>query len=66
MNPGAFKTLVTYHLKKYVSIDDRPNEKIGKYNSWKENNNIVMSWFLNNVQLQIASTIIDFYTIKEM
>ncbi|KAF3792633.1 hypothetical protein EJ110_NYTH11205 [Nymphaea thermarum] len=52
--------------KEHVIEENEPVEKSGKYVSWKGDNNIVMSWIINSVQPQIASTIAYYTSAKQM
>ncbi|KAF3772970.1 hypothetical protein EJ110_NYTH50435 [Nymphaea thermarum] len=54
------------HQKKHVIEENEHVEKSGKYSSWKGDNNIVMSWIMNSVQPQIASTIVYYTSAKQM
>ncbi|KAF3783314.1 hypothetical protein EJ110_NYTH30338 [Nymphaea thermarum] len=54
------------HEKEHVIEENEPFEKSGKYASWKRDNNIVMSWIMNSVQPQIASTIAYYTSAKQM
>ncbi|KAF3772138.1 hypothetical protein EJ110_NYTH58653 [Nymphaea thermarum] len=54
------------HEKEHVIEENEPVEKSGKYASWKGDNNIVMSWIMNSVQPQIASTIAYYTSAKQM
>ncbi|KAF3771775.1 hypothetical protein EJ110_NYTH59621 [Nymphaea thermarum] len=54
------------HRKEHVIEENEPVEKSGKYGSWKEDNNIVMSWIMNSVQPQITSTIAYYTSAKQM
>ncbi|KAF3780336.1 hypothetical protein EJ110_NYTH39432 [Nymphaea thermarum] len=54
------------HQKEHVIEENEPVEKSGKYSSWKGDNNIVMSWIMNSVQPQIASTIAYYTSAKQM
>ncbi|KAF3774081.1 hypothetical protein EJ110_NYTH48291 [Nymphaea thermarum] len=54
------------HQKEHVIEENEPVEKSGKYVSWKGDNNIVMSWIMNSVQPQIASTIAYYTSAKQM
>ncbi|KAF3771978.1 hypothetical protein EJ110_NYTH59055 [Nymphaea thermarum] len=54
------------HQKEHVIEENEPVEKSGKYISWKGDNNIVMSWIMNSVQPQIASTIAYYTSAKQM
>ncbi|KAF3771522.1 hypothetical protein EJ110_NYTH60180 [Nymphaea thermarum] len=54
------------HQKEHVIEENEPVEKSGKYSSWKRDNNIVMSWIMNSVQPQIASTITYYTLAKQM
>ncbi|KAF3787400.1 hypothetical protein EJ110_NYTH23179 [Nymphaea thermarum] len=49
------------HRKKHVIEEEEPLTKIGKYSTWEEDNNIVMSWIMNSVQAHITPTI-EYYT----
>ncbi|KAF3787002.1 hypothetical protein EJ110_NYTH23763 [Nymphaea thermarum] len=46
--------------------EDEPIDKSGKYLTWEEDDNMVMSWIMESVQPQIASTITYYTTAKEM
>ncbi|KAF3772766.1 hypothetical protein EJ110_NYTH56998 [Nymphaea thermarum] len=54
------------HQKEHVIEENELVEKSGKYGSWKGDNNIVMSWIMNSVQPQIASTIAYYTLAKQM
>ncbi|KAF3788423.1 hypothetical protein EJ110_NYTH20863 [Nymphaea thermarum] len=54
------------HQKEHVIEKNEPVDKSGKYISWKGDNNIVMSWIMNSVQPQIASTIAYYTSAKQM
>ncbi|KAF3772412.1 hypothetical protein EJ110_NYTH58036 [Nymphaea thermarum] len=54
------------HQKEHVIEENEPVEKNGKYSSWKGDNNNVMSWIMNSVQPQIASTIAYYTSAKQM
>ncbi|KAF3778367.1 hypothetical protein EJ110_NYTH43367 [Nymphaea thermarum] len=43
--------------KRHIIEEDEPIDKSGKYMTWEEDDNMVMSWIMNSVQPQIASTI---------
>ncbi|KAF3772726.1 hypothetical protein EJ110_NYTH55860 [Nymphaea thermarum] len=57
---------VTGHRKKHIIEEDEPINKTGKYITWEEDDSMVMSWMMNSVQPQIASTITYYTTAKEM
>ncbi|KAF3772422.1 hypothetical protein EJ110_NYTH57974 [Nymphaea thermarum] len=54
------------HRKRHIIEEDEPINKTGKYITWEEDDNMVMSWIMNSVQPQIASTITYYTTAKEM
>ncbi|KAF3790652.1 hypothetical protein EJ110_NYTH16100 [Nymphaea thermarum] len=62
----VFMMSVIGHQKEHVIEEKEPVEKSGKYVSWKGDNNIVMSWIMNSVQPQIASTIAYYTSAKQM
>ncbi|KAF3786509.1 hypothetical protein EJ110_NYTH11716 [Nymphaea thermarum] len=62
----VFMMSVIGHQKEHVIEENEPVEKSGKYVSWKGDNNIVMSWIMNSVQSQIASTIAYYTSAKQM
>lgn len=45
----AFMMSITGHRKKYLLVEDEPNEKVGKYSTWEEDNSMVSAWLLNSV-----------------
>ncbi|KAF3783210.1 hypothetical protein EJ110_NYTH32574 [Nymphaea thermarum] len=62
----VFMMSVIGHQKEHVIEENETVEKSGKYVSWKGDNNIVMSWIMNSVQPQIASTIAYYTSAKQM
>ncbi|KAF3777767.1 Anaphase-promoting complex subunit 1, partial [Nymphaea thermarum] len=54
------------HRKRHIIEDDEPTIKSGKYMTWEEDDNMVMSWIMNYVQPQIAPTIAYYTTGKEL
>ncbi|KAF3772040.1 hypothetical protein EJ110_NYTH58916 [Nymphaea thermarum] len=62
----VFMMSVIGHEKEHVIEENELVEKSGKYASWKGDNNIVMSWHMNSVQPQIASTIAYYTSAKQM
>ncbi|KAF3775405.1 hypothetical protein EJ110_NYTH50438 [Nymphaea thermarum] len=54
------------HRKRHVIEEDELINKTGKYITWEEDDGMVMSWIMNSVQPQIASTITYYTTAKEM
>ncbi|KAF3771748.1 hypothetical protein EJ110_NYTH59672 [Nymphaea thermarum] len=62
----VFMMSVIGHEKEHVIEENEPVEKSEKYASWKGDNNIVMSWIMNSVQPQIASTIAYYTSAKQM
>ncbi|KAF3777265.1 hypothetical protein EJ110_NYTH46202 [Nymphaea thermarum] len=62
----VFMMSVIGHQNEHVIEENEPVEKSGKYVYWKEDNNIVMSWIMNSVQPQIASTIAYYTSAKQM
>ncbi|XP_031487616.1 uncharacterized protein LOC116255769 [Nymphaea colorata] len=57
---------VVCYRKRHIIEEDEPTNKSGKYITWEEDDNMVMSWIMNSVQPQIASTITYYTTAKEM
>ncbi|KAF3772741.1 hypothetical protein EJ110_NYTH57106 [Nymphaea thermarum] len=62
----SFMLSVKGHQKKHIIEEDEPINKTGKYITWEEDDSMVMSWMMNSVQPQIASTIAYYTTAKEM
>ncbi|KAF3781014.1 hypothetical protein EJ110_NYTH37632 [Nymphaea thermarum] len=62
----VFMMSVIRHEKEHVIEENEHVEKSGKYASWKGDNNIVMSWIMNSVQPQMASTIAYYTSAKQM
>ncbi|KAF3771502.1 hypothetical protein EJ110_NYTH60209, partial [Nymphaea thermarum] len=62
----SFMLSVKGHRKKHIIEEDEPINKTGKYITWEEDDSMVMSWMMNSVQPQIASTITYYTTAKEM
>ncbi|KAF3771737.1 hypothetical protein EJ110_NYTH59400 [Nymphaea thermarum] len=62
----VFIMTVAGHRKKYIFEDDEPTEKKEIYVVWDEDNYIVMSWIMNNVESHIAPTIAYYTKAKEM
>ncbi|KAF3772213.1 hypothetical protein EJ110_NYTH58469 [Nymphaea thermarum] len=54
------------HRKRHIIEEDEHINKTGKYITWEEDDSVVMSWIMNSVQPQIASTITYYTTAKEM
>ncbi|KAF3771812.1 hypothetical protein EJ110_NYTH59454 [Nymphaea thermarum] len=54
------------HQKDHIIEEDEPSVKTEKYTTWKEDNSIVMSWIMNNVQTDIAPTLAYYTTAKHM
>ncbi|XP_031475998.1 uncharacterized protein LOC116247807 isoform X1 [Nymphaea colorata] len=61
-----FMMSVVGHRKKHIIEEDEPAVKMGKYATWKEDNNIVMSWIMNSVQPDIAHSLAYYMTAKHM
>ncbi|KAF3779118.1 hypothetical protein EJ110_NYTH33689 [Nymphaea thermarum] len=53
----VFMMSVAGYRKKYILEENEPIKKKEKYATWDEDNNIVMSWIMNSVELRIAPTI---------
>ncbi|KAF3780822.1 hypothetical protein EJ110_NYTH38328 [Nymphaea thermarum] len=62
----SFMLSVKGHRKRHIIEEDEPTNKSGKYLTWEEDDIMVMSWIMNSVQPQIASTITYYTTAKEM
>ncbi|KAF3771673.1 hypothetical protein EJ110_NYTH59828 [Nymphaea thermarum] len=62
----SFMLSVKGHRKKHIIEEDEPINKTEKYITWEDDDNMVMSWIMNSVQPQIASTITYYTTAKEM
>ncbi|KAF3776077.1 hypothetical protein EJ110_NYTH49167 [Nymphaea thermarum] len=62
----SFMLSVKGHRKKHIIEEDEPINKTGKYITLEEDDSMVMSWMMNSVQPQIASTITYYTTAKEM
>ncbi|KAF3775973.1 Retrovirus-related Pol polyprotein from transposon TNT 1-94 [Nymphaea thermarum] len=56
----------TGHRKKHVIEEEEPLTKTGKYSTWEEDNNIVMSWIMNSVQAHITPMIAYYTSAKHM
>ncbi|KAF3778361.1 hypothetical protein EJ110_NYTH32764 [Nymphaea thermarum] len=62
----VFMMSVKGHRKKHVIEEEEPLNKTGKYSTWEEDNNIVMSWIMNSVQAHITPTIAYYTSAKHM
>ncbi|KAF3773021.1 hypothetical protein EJ110_NYTH56389 [Nymphaea thermarum] len=62
----SFMLSVKGHRKRHIIEEDELVDKLGKYMTWEEDDNMVMSWIMNSVQPPIASTITYYTTAKEM
>ncbi|KAF3772663.1 hypothetical protein EJ110_NYTH53440 [Nymphaea thermarum] len=62
----ASTTMRPGHRKRHIIEEDGPTNKSRKYITWEEDDSMVMSWIMNSVQPQIASTITYYTTAKEM
>ena len=67
--PGGLRTFmmsVSGHRRKHILLEDEPTKKVGKYVTWDEDNDIVMSWIMNSVEPHIADGLIYYNTAKQM
>ncbi|KAF3777146.1 hypothetical protein EJ110_NYTH46591 [Nymphaea thermarum] len=62
----VFMMSIKGHKKKHVIEEEEPLTKTGKYSTWEENNNIVMSWIMNSMQAHITPTIAYYTSAKHM
>ncbi|KAF3772731.1 hypothetical protein EJ110_NYTH56924 [Nymphaea thermarum] len=62
----SFTLSVKGHRKRHIIEEDEPINKSEKYMTWEEDDSMVMSWIMNSVQPQIASTITYYTTANEM
>ena len=62
----TFMMSVSGHRRKHILLEDEPSEKLGKYVTWDEDNDIVMSWIMNSVETHIADGLIYYNTAKQM
>ncbi|KAF3782736.1 hypothetical protein EJ110_NYTH24484 [Nymphaea thermarum] len=62
----SFMLSIKGHRKQHIIEEDEPIDKSGKYMTWEEDDNMVMTWIMNSVQPQIVSTITYYTTAKEI
>ena len=62
----TFMMSVSGHRRKHILLETEPNDKVGKYVTWDEDNDIVMSWIMNSVEPHIADGLIYYNTAKQM